>query len=524
MAAKGSDSRQGLIVALVFAVIFVIGLGVATYYGYAGQEDLVKKEKDARTAETAAKKNRDWWQFLALQYKAYLGSATKNDLTDLSARRGQYESGTIGKGETNFAENENAIKRLDDKANLGWNIGANLPANTASNKIFTLETEIGDLRKKLEAAQGEIKAAQAAQQRAETVAADATADFKKSLAALNQKFLELQNQKQKEFLDLQAAFQAENKRVEDTEKKMQAAIEEREKAITKLEREMKDLEVTSGRRKRELAEAEKERDRLRGIQDPVSPLESGPARGKIVRLDRGGNVAWINLGSADNLRTQTRFSVFKDKGDGTPAGDLKASLQVTDISGDHLARVQVTYIRDANRNPILPGDLLFNPTWSPSLREHVAIAGVIDLTGLGNDTTAEFIRSLEREGVTVDAYLDLQELAIKGKGMTSQTSYLILGDKPDLGARGALQDATRVEAVTKVGEKITQMTDEAAKLGIQVIPFRRYLVLTGHRAPRGLAEAAAPGSYARPAPRPPEKKEETPKKDAAKPAPKNDGK
>lgn len=520
MAAKGSDSRQGLIVALVFAVLFVIGLGVATYYGYAGQEDLAKREKDARTAETVAKKNRDWYQFLTAQYKAYLGVASKEDLGDLSVLRGRYESGAVGKGEKNYAENENAIKRLDDKANLGWNLGENRPASTASDKIITLEAEVLALRKKLEASQGEVKAAQDAKRQAEEFAATAAADFKKSLAKLNADYVNLQNQKQKAFLDLQTAFQAENKRVEDAEKKMQAAIEEREKRLTGLELEKKDLELSSARLKREKGEQDKEVNRLRGIQDPVNLLETGTARGKIVRLDRSGNLVWINLGSADNLRPQTRFSVFKDKGDGTPTGELKASLQVTDISGNHLARAQVTYVRDASRNPILPGDLLFNPTWSPSVREHVAIAGIVDLTGQGTDNTAEFMRSLEREGVTVDAYLDLKELVVKGKGLTSQTSYLILGDKVDLGARGVLQDPARVEAVTKLNEKITQMTDEAAKLGIQIIPLRRYLVLTGHRAPRGLNEGPGAAAYTRPLER---QEKEAPKKEAAKPG-KDEGK
>lgn len=519
-AAKGSDSRQGLIVALVFAVLFVIGLGVATYYGYAGQEDLVKKEKDARTAETVAKKNRDWYQFLTGQYKAYLGVASKEDLSELSVLRGRYESGAIGKGEKNFAENENAIKRLDDKGNLGWNLGENRPATTATEKLLTLDAEIRDLRKKLEASQGEVKAALDAKRQAEEFAAAAAADFKKSLAKLNADYVNLQAQRQKEFLDMRGAFEGENKRVEETEKKMQAAIEEREKRITGLELEKKDFELVTARLKREKGEQDKEINRLRGIQDPVNIQETGMARGKIVRLDRSGSVVWVNLGSADNLRPQTRFSVFKDKGDGTPTGELKASIQVTDLAGEHFARAQVTYVRDASRNPILPGDLLFNPTWSPDVREHVAIAGIIDLTGMGTDDTAEFVRSLDRQGVTVDAYLDLKELAVKGKGLTNQTSYLILGDKMDLGARGVLQDPARVEAITKLNEKITQMTDEAAKLGIQIIPLRRYLVLTGHRPPRALNEASTTGGYTKPSER---KAQAVPKPEPVKPG-KDDGK
>src|SRR5262249_30801884 len=154
--------------------------------------------------------------------------------------------------------------------------------------------------------------------------------------------------------------------------------------------------------------------------------------------------------SADNVKPQVRFSIFKDKGDGKATGELKGSLQVTEVVGDHMAKAQITYTRDANRDPILSGDLLYNPTWSPATREHVAVAGMIDLTGLGTDNTQDFVRSLERQGISVDAYLDLKELAVKGKGLSLQTTYLILGDKPELTAQGAVAEVGKNESVRAV--------------------------------------------------------------------------
>src|SRR5262249_45815290 len=136
------------------------------------------------------------------------------------------------------------------------------------------------------------------------------------------------------------------------------------------------------------------------------------------------------------------------------------------------------------------------------------------------DNTQDFVRSLERQGISVDAYLDLKELAVKGKGLSLQTTYLILGDKPELTAQGAVAEVGKNESVRAVNEKISQMTEGAIKLGIQIVPFRGYLVLTGVRAPRGVAEAAPLGSRYTP---PPDKKEkepkekEAPKKEPAKP-------
>lgn len=517
MAAKGGDSKNGLIVALVIAILFVISLGVATYYGYAGQEDLAKKEKASRDAETAAKRNRDWNKLLALLNKAYLGTATKNELAELGTLRGNLES--LGKGETNFAENKNAMEKMERPDYLGWNLGESRPAVSALEKIANLENQVANLLKALEAEKTNVMLEKGKVKQAEDAAATQRDTFRKNVDALNQKYLALEAAKWKEFTDMQAAFAGETKRVEDIQKQAAAKQEEFDKVSSKQGAELKDAELRGTRAQRERDDLEKDRDRLQGKIDPVNVREVGPARGKVVRLDRSGTVAWINVGTADNVKPQVRFSIFQDKGNGTPTGDLKGSAQVTEVTGDHMAKVQITYTRDPNHNPILPGDLLFNPTWSPASREHVAVAGLIDLTGLGTDNTAEFVRSLERLGVTVDAYLDLKELAVKGKGMTIQTTYLIVGDRPTLDAQGALQDKSKVEAVQNINDKVSQLTEEAVKLGVQVIPYRRYLTLTGFRAPRApndpLSPAPVTPRYA------PAKKEAPPE---AKPVPKDDGK
>lgn len=527
MAAKGGESKTGLIVSLIFAILLVIGLGVAAYYGYADQEDLRKKAKDSQTAADTAKKSRDWHHFLAVLYKSYLGAASKQDLGDLSVLRGRYESGGIGKGEPNFADNDNAIKRLDDhRNNLGWNMAQNQPANTAADRIATMETEIRKLKADLDSSQIATKQAEAGKNQANESAAKNEALLTAKLQDLNKQYLALAAQRQKEFLDLRDAYAAESKKLEDAQRSGQTAAQERDDKLTLLNKELDKNNRMVSRQAAEKKELEDEIRRVRGLQDPVNPLESGPSRGKIVRLDRSGNLAWINLGSADNLRAQVRFSVFKDKGDGKPTGELKASLQISEIVGPHLAKAQVTYTRDANRDPLLAGDLLFNPTWNSSYREHVAVAGLIDLSGLGTDNTAEFMRALERQGVDVDAYVDLKDLSIKGKGMTTQTTYLILGDNLEHTIQGLAAEGAKNENIVGVNKKIDEMKTDAAKLGIQTISFRRYLVLTGHRAPRGIAEAAAPGTIPTKITTAPEKKEkkeekEAPKKEAPK---KDDGK
>src|SRR5437879_4862671 len=68
---KGAESKQGLIITLVGFVLLSIILGVTTYYGYAEQDALKKAAADAKNEAAAAKKNRDWYKYVALKLKEY---------------------------------------------------------------------------------------------------------------------------------------------------------------------------------------------------------------------------------------------------------------------------------------------------------------------------------------------------------------------------------------------------------------------------------------------------------------------
>src|SRR5207237_8410870 len=69
---KGGDSKQGLIISLVIAILLVITLGVVAYYGYDGQAALEKTAKEAGAKEQSAAKDRTSWKnrALTMQYMA----------------------------------------------------------------------------------------------------------------------------------------------------------------------------------------------------------------------------------------------------------------------------------------------------------------------------------------------------------------------------------------------------------------------------------------------------------------------
>ena len=61
------------------------------------------------------------------------------------------------------------------------------------------------------------------------------------------------------------------------------------------------------------------------------------------------------------------------------------------------------------------------------------------------------MRSLRREGIAVDAYLDLRDNDVKGSGMTLKTDYLIIGEPPDLSqTKTYKKDDPRIERKTGI--------------------------------------------------------------------------
>jgi hypothetical protein len=190
-------------------------------------------------------------------------------------------------------------------------------------------------------------------------------------------------------------------------------------------------------------------------------------RGRITRIDINNQTAYINIGSADNVRPGLTFSVF-GLGQYRPNAERKGSLEVVNVLGDHLSAARITSVKSATRDPLVVGDELYNPAWSPGLREHVAVAGPIDVTGDGRDGTLEFVKILEKQGVAVDVFLDPRDLSLKGRGLTRQTGYLLLGDH-------------RAERNFALNTRADQMREEAHRLGITIVPARRFMSLMGYR-------------------------------------------
>src|SRR6266849_5709099 len=112
-AAKSSESKQGLIITLVFSILFNIGLGVFVYLGYAGQKEFDDKAKKAEEDKKSIDADREWQKAQNLILKAYVGGdMTKDDESDLLVKRGQHEQQAF-KAPTGAENFNKLVQKLD---------------------------------------------------------------------------------------------------------------------------------------------------------------------------------------------------------------------------------------------------------------------------------------------------------------------------------------------------------------------------------------------------------------------------
>ena len=124
---------------------------------------------------------------------------------------------------------------------------------------------------------------------------------------------------------------------QDLEAKFAKALEEfgdLNKNLGDLARKASDDEIGFGKERKQLLakikDFQTQLDKVREQLKPPDMLKYDTPKGQIVRLDPKGEVAWINLGSADNLRASQSitFSIFGASTGGKIGGERKGAVEV----------------------------------------------------------------------------------------------------------------------------------------------------------------------------------------------------
>jgi hypothetical protein len=511
-----------LIVFLVFSILLNLGLGVATYFGFQHDKKLEDDNKDLQKQVANQKEQREWNQFQALSYRQYMGHGREDDKGALNELRAKFDRNALAntppppkdKDEVtgfirNTLEKGRGLSLTDPKLNYEGALDAERKKNEA------LVAQVNQLRADKEKAEAAKKNAEDGLNAEIQKNKEEMVKFQKEANAKLDDYFKVVDTANKE-LEKQSKSAADQKTTDDTDKrKIDQQLQVANATIAGLKKLVVQKEIQIARLEKDLG------------KDAPTAIKTD---WKIVSIDKNGTTAYINLGSADKVTSGLTFRVHGIGEDGQPKPRDKATVEVLNVVGEHLSQVRVLYDYDERQepkpqrhnprtNPVLKGDVLYNPTWDPNHKKHVAIAGAIDLTGDGRDSLPEFIRTLERQGIVVDAYLDTKDFTVKGHGMDVNTDLLIVGPTPRnlLDARGADKELRE-----KLDEGIKKMMKEAVLNGVRIRGLRQYLEEIGYKVPPGLSDEGAyvPSSKApkeeatpppAPKPEPPMKPENPPK-------------
>jgi flagellar hook-basal body complex protein FliE len=467
------ESKQGLIITLVIFILISLSLGVSTYFGFAEQDKLAKAAKDAQASEKTFKDERDYYKAQAMLYRGYIGMTEGMDGADtLGTLKTQLEGG-LGK---NVKDNADVVKTLKAlEAKCGWN--GNQPKESLEGTIRNLTTENENLATQMKKSAEDLKKARAELQKREEDLAVARKEFEDNLKKLTENFKQDFTKSDEQLAQFRSKYDSESQKLESVRKQAEEAEKALKETVASREREIVNLKNLVKRKDDEIAEFH--------AKNPDRPANMR-TDWKIVGMDRRGENPYINLGSADRVKPQLTFTIHGVGLDGQPNPQSKGTLEVSHVIGPHLSQARITSVKDPSRNPIVTNDVIYNPSWNPNIKKHVAIAGIIDLTGDGRDSLQEFIRTLERQNIVVDAYLDPKDGTMKGK-ITYETDYLILGgttsrpDSPQIG-----------ESDKRIAEGRKQMEEEAKKYGVPVKSLLNYLEMIGYTLPHSTRGYASP--------------------------------
>ena len=149
--------------------------------------------------------------------------------------------------------------------------------------------------------------------------------------------------------------------------------------------------------------------------------------GEITWVSLPNKTVWINRGRADDLQRQTRFTVYSADSTNAATAVKKGSVEVVKIEGDHMSQARI--IDDKLADPIMAGDKVFTPLWSPGQQNHFALTGIMNLDGDGRNQLSVVRGLINQSGGAVDCELD--EQGHKQGQITADTRFIVVGDAPD---------------------------------------------------------------------------------------------
>jgi len=412
--------NQGLQIALIVFVMLTIILGVTTYLFFRQYE-----EADIRAKSNAAEATK----------KAQLAEKSETDANELKR--------LIGAAKTEDVE---AITTL-------FNGDMNRYGGSYSEESRFYRPLLEKMLKTIEEKNGELKDAKDEILRLE----DQYAVRESNKDPQMKRFQEERDKANQDLADEQSKYGSERDRITQEQAKLQAALQSTRKeataSVAKVETKLQD----AGIQNKKLVAVNEEQA---GVIEKITSGKIDVANGEVLWINQRNRTVWINLGRSDSLGRQVTFGVYPIDVSGMTIKGKKASIEVTQVFGDHLAEARI--LEDEIGDPIVPGDKIYTPLWTPGKKRHFALAGLIDIDDDGRSDLQTVLNLINLNGGVVDCYI-----ADRGKEKNKLvgeigvgTNCLILGEPPT--EKG---DPGQLAAFTKVLRDADQLRIQKMQLG-----------------------------------------------------------
>lgn len=419
--------HQGLQIALIIFVMLTIVLSVTTFMFFSNYDEEKTKSDtyltDKRTAETVMKTQLDE----SNELRRLIGVDPKIEIKDVTE---QFNKDMATHGGT-FPDNEKNYRHLVEHL-------------VAQHRLVSAQLSDRDARET--DLQRKITADETAKATEIQTYKDDVANGSDDLKAERERFNQDREKHKADGVAIAQQLEEKRKEQEDNNKKFSDEITRLGSEITKI-----------------LDTNKKLQDRIEGDVKIVSLAD-----GKITWVNQKTRTVWLNQGAADGLIRQTSFSVVAADENNPASAPKKAKIEVTNIQGPHLAEARI--VDDDIRNPIMPGDQILSPVYSPGRAQHFALAGFMDLNKDGLSDRSTVRDMIRMNGGVIDA-----EVADDGKvtgQITSNTNFLIKGDRAT--------DKTVTEGVMKGIEAIEK---QAQTYAVRTMSVADLIAQMGYQSP-----------------------------------------
>jgi len=301
-------------------------------------------------------------------------------------------------------------------------------------------------------------------------------------ASLEQKEQELRTKETQH-----AAKLEEEEKGIDSKKTDLRAEQDRYTTFVKASEEEKDnLNKEISRQRKALIVLRREKLKLEG-----ATFERADAN--ITMVDATTSRVYVDLGSLDQLRVGTEFSVYsvgsREVGQALNARDKKGKIEIVALLEDHLAEARI--VSQKETAPLSPGDFIYSSLFERGQPLQIAIVGVLDFDGNPGNDREEFHRITSASGINVAIEVDDDARILGNAGevltaadipvrITAATRFLVIGGAPNkVGA-----DEARTLIATQIEEHQRAMIRAAESSGVYVLSLSSFLDFIGYSSKR----------------------------------------